>query len=68
VVKDDAQAVAWYRKAAEGGDALGMNNLGVMYETGRGVPKDLNEALAWYGKASALGDEKARQNLKRLGR
>jgi hypothetical protein len=45
-----------------------MNNLGRMYERGRGVPADLEQAVAWYRKAAAAGDEKARENLKRLGR
>jgi len=35
--KDDAQAVSWYRKAADAGDARAMASLGAMYETGRGA-------------------------------
>jgi hypothetical protein len=34
--KDDAQAVSWYRKAAEFGDPVGMTYLGDMYAAGRG--------------------------------
>jgi TPR repeat protein len=34
--KDDAQAVSWYRKAADAGNAFGMSRLGFMYEAGRG--------------------------------
>jgi TPR repeat protein len=37
VSKDYAQAVSWYRKAAEAGNAGGMNNLGYMYFNGLGV-------------------------------
>jgi hypothetical protein len=33
--KNEAQAVAWYRKSAEQGDAVGQFNLGVMYAHGR---------------------------------
>ena len=33
VAQDDAQAVAWYRKAAEQGDAAAQNNLGWMTST-----------------------------------
>jgi TPR repeat protein len=45
-----------------------MNNLGIMYETGRGTAKDMTEALVWYRKAAALGEEDAKANLKRLSR
>jgi uncharacterized protein len=37
VPKSDADAVAWYRKAAEAGNADGMYNLGVMLRHGWGV-------------------------------
>ena len=32
LAKDDTQAVIWYRKAAEAGNATGMSNLGFMYQ------------------------------------
>ena len=35
VPEDDAEAVHWYRKAAEQGDANAQNNLGVMYDIWR---------------------------------
>jgi TPR repeat protein len=66
VAKDDSEAVAWYRKAAENGDPQGMNNLGWMCEQGRGVVKDMAKAVAWYRKAALLGNETAKANLKRL--
>ena len=37
---DYAEAVKWYRKAAEQGLALAQFNLGVMYEKGKGVLQD----------------------------
>jgi TPR repeat protein len=40
VPQDDAEAVRWYRKAAEQGDAEAQGKLGVMYANGRGVPND----------------------------
>jgi hypothetical protein len=47
--RSDSQAVSWYRKAAETGDALGMANLGFMYSSGRGgLPKDDSQAVSWY--------------------
>ena len=41
---DYVQAVEWYRLAADRGDPTGQMNLGVMYETGRGLPQDLVQA------------------------
>lgn len=62
VPKDEAQAVAWYRKAAEQGDANAQFYLGVMYGNGRGVPKDVVLAYMLYNIAAANGDEKAINN------
>ena len=50
--KDYAEAVKWYRKAAEQGDAEAQFNLGLMYADGEGVPKDYAEAVKWYRKAA----------------
>ena len=38
----------WYRLAAEKGDALAQFKLGLMYESGEGVPQDFAEAVRWY--------------------
>ena len=66
--KDDSQAVSWFRKAVEAGDALGMANLGVMYANGQGgLPKDDSQAVSWYRKAAEAGDAYAVAALKRLG-
>ena len=37
VAQDDGEAVTWFRRAAEQGNASGQFNLGLMYENGRGV-------------------------------
>jgi TPR repeat protein len=55
VPKDEAEAVRWYRKAAEQGYAEAQNDLGVAYQDGRGVPKDYAEAVHWYRKAAEQG-------------
>lgn len=44
--KDYAEAVKWYRKAAEQGDSLGQLGLGECYDFGHGVEKDYAEAYA----------------------
>jgi TPR repeat protein len=55
--------VRWYRLAADQGDADAQFNLGVMYDTGRGVPQDDAEAERWYRLAADQGDANAQSNL-----
>jgi TPR repeat protein/serine/threonine protein kinase len=55
IPKDDAQALAWYRKAADQGLALAQSNIGAIYALGRGVPKDDNQAVIWYRRAADQG-------------
>ena len=52
VKKDDAQAVAWWRKAAEQGNTWAQNRLGFCYLRGVGVKKDEAKAVEWYQKAA----------------
>ena len=47
VPQDYAQAVAWYRRAAEQGLADAQVALGNRYENGLGVPKDYVLAHMW---------------------
>ena len=63
VPQDYAQAVNWYRKAADQGDANAQRNLGNMYEDGRGVPRDYIQAHMWRNlAASHLTDPTNRAN------
>jgi TPR repeat protein len=41
-----------------------MNDLGVMYNEGDGVRRDVRIAREWFGKAAALGNPEAKQNLR----
>ncbi|MFL5327906.1 MAG: caspase family protein [Gemmataceae bacterium] len=61
--KSDPQAVAWFRAAIERGDLDTTSNLGVMYENGWGVNKDLNEAFNLYKKAADKGHKVAQTNV-----
>ena len=61
--QDDAEAVAWFRKASEQGNARAQYNLGVSYYNGLGVPQDYVEAVAWFRKAAEQGDAEAQYNL-----
>jgi hypothetical protein len=50
--QDGAEAIKWYRLAAERGCADAQTNLGVCYEFGHGVPQDSAEAAKWYRTAA----------------
>ena len=49
--------------AAEQGVADAQFNLGVMYATGKGIPKNGTEAVRWFRMAAEQGDAKAQFNL-----
>jgi hypothetical protein len=66
VSKDKAEAVPWYRWAAEQGYALAQYNLGYMYANGQGIPKDEAEAVRWYRKAVEQDDARATEHIREL--
>ena len=55
MTEDDAQAVAWFQKAAPLGNATAQYNLGLLYAKGQGVKLDVAQAIAWWRKAAAQG-------------
>tara|TARA_B110000003_G_scaffold114196_1_gene116838 strand:- start:16519 stop:17568 length:1050 start_codon:yes stop_codon:yes gene_type:complete len=58
--KNKTKAAKLFRKSAEQGHVSAQFNLGVMYETGQGVPEDKAEAIKWIRKAAEQGDEDAK--------
>jgi TPR repeat protein len=50
--KNPDAATEWFRKAADQGDPVAQNSLGVLYHSGSGVPKDFEQAFSWYMKAA----------------
>ena len=62
VPQDYAEAVKWYRLAAEQGNATAQNNLGFMHYEGRGVPQDDVQAHMWFNLAAAQGNDNAVAN------
>jgi TPR repeat protein len=50
---DNAESVAWYRKAAVQGHADSQYELGRAYCIGEGVPVDKAAGVDWYHKAAA---------------
>ena len=61
--KDYAQALHWYRRAADTGNAYGMFKLGFFAARGLGTPVDDALAVTWYRKAAALRHAMAQNNL-----
>ena len=60
---DFAEAVNWFRKAADQGHAVAQFSLGVMYNKGHGVEKNERETVAWFRKAAEQGYAPAQCNL-----
>ena len=63
VPQDDAEAMRWFRRAAEQGHADAQYFLGVMYYLGQGVPQDYAEAVRWFRRAAEQGHAAAQYNL-----
>ena len=55
----------WLEKAAAQGSVYAMNNLGVLYQNGKGVERNRTTAGEWWEKAAANGNEAAKENLLR---
>jgi TPR repeat protein len=55
VKQDYAEAMRWYRAAANQGHADAQCNLGIMYKNGQKVKQSDCEAMRWYRKAADQG-------------
>lgn len=44
----EIDAVSWFQKAAEQGNAVAQYNLGILYAAGNGVTADVRKAAEWY--------------------
>jgi tetratricopeptide (TPR) repeat protein len=62
-LKDYAEALRWYRQAADQGDVVAQVKIGFLYHNGLGVAQDYGEALRWYRKAADQGNAVAQHNL-----
>jgi hypothetical protein len=58
-----AEALVWYKKAAQQGSLDAATNIALMYDDGRGVPKDPAQAMIWFRRAAEGGDATAQYNL-----
>ena len=61
--QDYATAFREWRPLAQQGYARAQNNLGIMYEQGRGIARDDTEAVRLYRQAAQQGDALAHHNL-----
>lgn len=63
VEQNYSEAVKWYQKAAEQGDAEAQNSLGTMCRSGLGTEQDFNEAMNWFRKSAEQGNPEAERNI-----
>lgn len=61
--KDYATAFKLFKPLAEQGNSEAQANLGLLYERGQGVNRDLFEAFKWYRSAAEQGTAWAQANL-----
>jgi tetratricopeptide (TPR) repeat protein len=60
------EAFKWHTKSAAQGYANAEINLGILYEDGLGVTKDISKAIEWYTKAAEKGVVIAAKCLRKL--
>ena len=63
VSRDPAEAIAWYRKAADQGYAPAQTSLGYLYQEGILLQRDPVQAVHWYTLAARQGNPAAEANL-----
>ena len=56
---DDSRAVAMLEHAAEAGDLVAQENLGLIYEYGLFAPRDPERSAKWWRAAAEQGDARA---------
>ena len=61
VPQNYAEALKWYRLAADQGHASAQYNLGIMYANGQGVPQDYVRAHMWFNLSAAQGTNMLRK-------
>ncbi len=61
--QDEAEALRWWRLAANQGHADAQTRLGMCYLHGLGVARDLEQAALWLKQAAQQGDEQGNCRL-----
>ena len=65
-MQDYKEAEKYYRLAAEQGNNLAQNYLGVLYVLGQGVSKDYVLAYMWFSLSGSRGLKDGVKNQKRI--
>jgi uncharacterized caspase-like protein len=60
---ESPEALVLFHEAAAAGHAGAMNSLGLVYQSGRGVPRDGARAMAWFRMGAEAGNSAAMQQL-----
>ena len=60
------EAVQWFRRAAEQGNAAALYMLGACYYNGEGTSEDKTEGIKWLRKAADEGQEDAIDFLREI--
>jgi len=68
VPQSHAEAVKWFRKAADQGDVLAQSRLAVAYWKGEGVPQSYVSAHMWFNLSAAGGGQDAVKNRDNVAR
>ncbi|MDR2744621.1 MAG: sel1 repeat family protein [Desulfovibrio sp.] len=55
-----------WQKLAESGDGQAMNNLGVLYDQGKGMEEDPGRAVYWFERAASAGHPAGMSNYGRM--
>lgn len=63
ISQDYAQALTYFRQAAEKGLPAAQHNVGFMYEKGLGVTQNYPEAIKWFKMAAEQGYEESQAEL-----
>lgn len=63
---DYTAAAKWFAAAADHGLADSQFNLGILYQAGLGVDRDMVEAFKWFSLAAAGGDQDAKTRAEQV--
>ncbi|MCW5730807.1 MAG: sel1 repeat family protein [Alphaproteobacteria bacterium] len=63
---DYARAYEIWLPLAREGDLAAQRNIGLLYQSGRGVARDTSEAARWFRRAAEAGFDRAQANLAAL--
>jgi hypothetical protein len=66
VPQDYQEAMTWFAKASDGGNAKAQWKLALGYFKGIGVPRDERQAVVWLKRAANNGDTQAQKTLSEM--